>query len=330
MAEQPAPAVEMLWETSDPGDVLRTRFGFHDEVEAGRWVTTTLEARWGVRVDRCERIVMSGPNALAWLRTSSGRMLTKWSVAPERFAGLAALAQLTSWLDARGLPVSAPVPALDGRLQLQVGRVSVGVQREVEGGLLETSDDGMVRAAGAVLARLHAALAEFPDAGSLADLPSSPAPLRDRITRWLDACPGHVPPIAREALRRLVADASTDLPAPQIVHGDYRSANIICGLGGVAAVIDFETARLDHRIDELARSAVLLGTRFRDWAPFTKHVRATFLAGYQSEQGLTSAEASWWDPLVLWYSLTVTPAGPDPTGWGRAAMSQVDQPPQPV
>jgi len=41
----------------------------------------------------------------------------------------------------------------------------------------------------------------------------------------------------------------------------------------VAAVIDFEEARLDHRIDELARSAVLLGTRFHNWAP--SHPRST-------------------------------------------------------
>ena len=42
---------------------------------------------------------MSDSNALAWVSTSSGRLIAKWSIAPQRFVRLAALSRLTAWLD---------------------------------------------------------------------------------------------------------------------------------------------------------------------------------------------------------------------------------------
>lgn len=155
-------------------------------------------------------------------------------------------------------------------------------------------------------------------------LPTPPSnSLAEKINGWLDSCPDHVPAAAQDALRRLVADADPDPLPTQLVHGDYRSANILVAGPGIAAVIDFEEARFDHRIDELARSAVMLGTRFRDWGPVSPEVRTAFLDGYQSERRMTAVEATWWDALVLWYSLVLTPAGEDPTGWGQAALDQL-------
>lgn len=318
-----APGLEMLWEADAPGDALETRFGFGAGSAAGRWVATTLDEQWGVRVEACERIVISGHNALAWVRTSSGPMLAKWSVAPPRFPRLAALARLTTWVGQQGVPVSAPVEALDGRGQVEIDGVSLGLQRRIEGNLLDTGDVDQVRAAGAVLGRLHETLAAYPDVDQVPDLVAPSAPLAVTVTGWLDSCPAHVPQVARDALRRMVADASTEPLSTQLVHGDFRSANILCLGSEIAAVIDFEEARLDHAIVELARSAVMLGTRFRDWGPVSAEVRATFLGGYRSVRRLSGAEASWWDALVLWYSLLLVPAGDDPTGWGRAAVGQL-------
>lgn len=329
MAETEAPTVEMLWEPDDPRGAIETRFGFRDGAAAGRWVATTLDQRWGVRVDACERIVMSDRNALAWVTTPSGRMLAKWSVAPERFRRLAALARLTTWLDGQGLPVSAPVAALDGSLQVEVGDASLGLQRVVDGDLLDTTDPNQVRAAGATLARLHDGLAtyphlvEHPDADRVPELVAPPPPLAARVSGWLDSGPDHVPPTARAALRRLLAHLPPDPLPTQLVHGDFRSANVLCVGPRVAAVIDFEQASCDHRIVELARSAVLLGTRFRDWGPVSSQVRAGFLDGYQSERRLTSVEAGWWDVLVLLFSLVMVPIGEDPTGWGPAALNHI-------
>lgn len=74
--------VEMLWEAHDPPGVLKERFGFGDAVAAGHWVAATVHEHWGIRVDSCERIVISAGNALAWVTTPSGRLLAKWSVVP--------------------------------------------------------------------------------------------------------------------------------------------------------------------------------------------------------------------------------------------------------
>jgi homoserine kinase type II len=122
---------------------------------------------------------------------------------------------------------------------------------------------------------------------------------------------------------RLVADAPRGPLPTQLVHGDFQSANVLCAGSDVAAVIDFEEARPDSRVVELARSAVMLGTRFRDWGPVSAEVRAGFLDGYQSELQLTPAEVHWWDVLVHWYSLLLVPAGDDPTGWGSETLSQL-------
>ena len=323
MAESHAPVLEMLWEAQDPHDALDGRFGFSDGESAGRWVASMLDERWGVRIGSCERIVMSGGNALAWAGTPAGRLLAKWSVVPERFPRLAQTARLTSWLHGRGLPVSAPVPARDGRLQVEVDGVSMGLQREIMGDLLDTDDLRQVRAAGAVLARLQVALGAYPDAHRAPALAVACEPLAARVADWLDSRADHLPVAARDALRELVADAPPDRLAPQLVHFDFRSANVLCAGGDVAAVIDFEEARHDHPLVELARAAVLLGTRYHDWGPVPAEVRSEFLAGYRSIRPLTSAEADWLDILLLWQSLAMVPRGDDPTGWRQSALSQL-------
>ena len=323
MVESHAPALEMLWEAHDPYEALDGRFGFSDGESATRWVAAMLNEHWGVRIQSCDRIVMSDHNALAWVHTPSGRMLAKWSVVPRRFQQLSEMARLTRWLDDRGLPVSAPVPATDGRLQVEVDGVSMGLQHEIRGDLLDTADQRQVRAAGAVLAELHDALAAYPDNDRVAALERPSEPLTARITSWLDSGAEHLPATARDTLRRLVVGAPPNRLPMQLVHGDFRSANILYAGAEVAAILDFEEAGFDHRVVELARSAVMLGTRFRNWGPVSGEVRAEFLSGYQCARQLTPVEAGWWDALVLWHALALVPPGGDPTGWGPSALSHL-------
>ncbi|GAA4256257.1 hypothetical protein GCM10022255_068400 [Dactylosporangium darangshiense] len=256
----------------------------------------TLDERWGVRVDSCERIVMSGGNALAWVGTPSGRLLAKWSVVPGRFSRLAELARLTTWLDGRGLPVSAPVPARDGRLQAEVDGVSMGLQRVIEGDLLDTADPAQVRAAGAALARLQDALAAYPDAARPPALAVACEPLTQRVTSWLDARAEHLPAAARDVLRGLVTAAPPDRLPRQLVHFDFRSANILFADNEVTAILNFEEAQHDHRLVELARAAILLGTRYHNWGPVPAEVRTEFLAGYQGRTHLAAVPGSAHDP----------------------------------
>lgn len=323
MADSHTPVLEMLWEAHDPDEALDGRFGFSDGESAGRWVAAMLDEHWGVRIQSCNRIVMSDHNALGWVSTPSGRMLAKWSVVRERFQRLSEIARLTRWLDDYGLPVSAPVPAMDGRLQVEVDGVSMGLQHEIRGDLLDTADQRQVRVAGAVLARLHDALAAYPQNDRVAALACPSEPLTARITSWLDSGAEHVPTTARNTLRRLVVGAPPDRLPMQLVHGDFRSANVLCAGAEVAAILDFEEARFDHRVVELARSTVMLGTRYRNWGPVPAEVRAEFLSGYQSARQLTPAEAGWWDALVLWHALALVPPGDDPTGWGLSALSHL-------
>lgn len=311
--------LEMLWERADPAQVLRSRFGFTDVAAAEDWVIRTLDRWWNVHVVVCERIVMSDHNALAWVSTADGRMLLKWSIAPEGFERLAFAADLTTWLAERGLPVSAPVPTPDGRVQVEDDGVSMGLQRVIDGTLLDVREPAQVRAAGATLARFHDALRDSPDRERAAGVRPPPAPLLQQVEDWLDGATTNVPDRARVALRRLLTAApSDDLPV-QIVHGDYRAANVLCADADVVAVIDFEDLRRDHRIVELARSAVLLGTLFHDWGPVPEAVHRQLLDGYRSVSALTADELAWWDVLVLWNTMLFIPPGDDPTGWGAAA-----------
>jgi homoserine kinase type II len=313
--------IEMLWEQDDPDEVLRERFGFADAESVGHWVSSMVERHWGIRVGSPERVVMSGSNALAWVRSGDERLLVKWSVAPDRFARLAFAAELTASLGTLGSPVSAPVPTLAGEVQVTDDGVSMGLQRVIDGVHLDVEDTDQVRAAGATLARLHDTLREHPLRDSRHEVLSTPAPLTEQVSGWLASEPSTR---ARDVLRQILERVPADLPPVQIVQGDYRAANILCVGTAVVGVLDFEEVRLDHRIVELARSAVLLGTLFRNWGPVPESVRQEFLNGYQSVQALTDEELHWWPVLVLWYSLALVPPGDDPAGWGRAATEQLE------
>ncbi|MDY1005090.1 phosphotransferase [Curtobacterium sp. CFBP9011] len=316
--------IEMLWEQDDPDEVLRNRFGFADTTALGDWVTAAVERHWGVRVGPPERVVISDGNALAWIRSADQRLLLKWSVVPDRFPRLALAAELTARLGAQGLPVSAPVTTLAGGVQVADAGVSMGLQRVIEGAHLDVEDADQVRAAGATLARLHDALRSSPVSDLQHEVLSPPAPLTAQISGWLTAEPSTLSPQARDVFRQLLDRVPPDLPPVQIVHGDYRAANILCAGTAIVGVLDFEELRRDHRIVELARSAVMLGTLFRDWGPVDVSVREQFLDGYRAVHALTNEELGWWPVLVCWFSLALVPPGDDHNGWGPAATEQLE------
>ncbi|MCJ1715520.1 phosphotransferase [Curtobacterium sp. VKM Ac-2922] len=315
--------ITMLWETTDAALALRDRFGFATEDDAATWAIATVRTHWGVAATACSRIVMSDRNALAWLDTDDDPVLLKWCVESSRFPRLAAAADVVAWLGDRGLPVSAPVPALDGSVQVEVDGVSAGLQRVLVGELLDVDDPAAVRSVGRVVAELHDALVPYPAAGAVAAVRPTPAPLTSQVQQWLEGAPVHLPSDGLELLRTLLGALPAEPLPVQVVHGDVRSANVLCADGRVVGLVDFEDLRVDHRVVELARAAVLLGTRFHDWAPVGADVQAAFRQAYESVSPLSSVEAAWWDVLVLWTSLAFVPPGDDPTGWGAAAAEQV-------
>src|SRR5690348_12993051 len=130
----------MLWESVDPAAALTTRFGFTDAGHATTWLTNTLSETWALRVDRCDRFVMSATNLLAWLTADGKRMVAKCSIKAERFSRLADVAALATWLHAKGLPIAPPIAASDGRLRVELNGMSLGLCPVINGELLDVDD----------------------------------------------------------------------------------------------------------------------------------------------------------------------------------------------
>jgi homoserine kinase type II len=241
----------MLWESADPADALTKRFGFTDAVSAVGWMGDALWDTWAIAGDDCDRLVISAGNLLAWITTDDRRLIAKWSVRPWLFQRLADTATLTMWLQASGIPVAAPIPARDGRLRVELNNVSLGVYPVIDGDLLDVGDPAQVTEAGQMLATLHEALAAYP--------------------HRIDG--------GRSTRRR-----------EQLVHNDFRSANILHDGTSITAVLDFEEVTYRTRVADLAKATVLLGTRYHNWRPTSPLVQEAFVAAYGGQAPLTSAE----------------------------------------
>jgi aminoglycoside phosphotransferase (APT) family kinase protein len=97
----------------------------------------------------------------------------------------------------------------------------------------------IVRQAGAILARLHrlepAALPPLPNTSARQEL----AALRDSYKR-----DGQPRPVFELAFRWLAERTPPDPSPPVVVHGDFRTGNLIVGPDGLRAVLDWELACL--------------------------------------------------------------------------------------
>jgi homoserine kinase type II len=240
----------MLSESVDPAGALTERFGFADAASAVGWMGDALWDTWAIAVDDCDRVVISAGNLLAWITTDDRRLIAKWSIRPWLSQRPADTATLTMWLQARGIPVAAPIPARDGRLRVELNNVSLGVYPVIDGDLLDVGDPAQVTEAGQMLARLHEELAAYPH----------------RIDGGRSA--GH----------------------EQLVQNDFRSANILHDSMSITAVLDFEEARYRTRVADLAKASVLLGTRYHNWGATSQPVQEAFVAAYRDRAPLTNAE----------------------------------------
>jgi homoserine kinase type II len=268
--------VTMLWESTDPHEALTKRFGFRDAPEAAEWIAEVLAQHWDLDLTSCGRLVISDHNILAWIEADRRRLIMKWSALPRRFAHVRQAAGLVAWLDTTEIPVVAPIPAVDGELLVELGNPSEGRARTrlplpgsrfligllpvASGELLSVQDPTQVEAAGQMLATLHETLAGYPDR-------------------------------PRGRARRRGA---------QLVHNDFRSANLLHDGDGICAVLDFEEIEQDTRTADLGKAAVLLATQHRDWGPTSALVRAAFVDAYDphAQEPLTAAERRALDDAV--------------------------------
>jgi Ser/Thr protein kinase RdoA (MazF antagonist) len=310
----------MLWESVEPGAALQERFGFDSVAAVTDWVTAVLDARWGTTVRGCPRVVISGDNAIVWVGTDQGGVVVKWSRARERFPSLAASTHLLRALAQGGIPVAAPIATVDGMDRVVLdgpsGALSVTVLPELTGDWLDVQDSAAVRSAGACLAQVHQVLG----AGSH-DVPGVPVRagrLAQRIETWLASGDRGLAPEGSRRLESLLSQVPDLDDEPQLVHNDFRAANILTRGSTVVGVLDFDDVVVDHRVDDLAKACVYLGTRFRQWRPTPATVRRELREGYESVRRLSPAEQRWFEVLVLWQGLLAIPGEDDPAGWAAA------------
>ena len=319
------PGLSMLWETADPHEALRHRFGWAGLDQATEWISTTPARTWGVTVHDCHRLVISGHNAIAWVHSDRGSLVIKWSRAVPHFDGLAASTRLLSRLGDRGLPVAAPLRTAGGADRVVLdgpgGPLSVAVLPELQGEWLDVGDELSVRAAGACLAEVHLALEGYTDARLWR--PAEAEPPDRRVRRWLA---NGDPDLSPEATARL-AELTAGLPPldgrAQPVHNDFRAANILMRDGRVVGVLDFDEVAWDHPVSDLAKAGVYLGTLFRNWRPTPDAVRRELRTGYTSVRPLTPLESRWLEALTLWQAIVAVPHSHDPGGWAGALSTMV-------
>ncbi|MFC4242726.1 phosphotransferase enzyme family protein [Gryllotalpicola reticulitermitis] len=388
--------LSMLWESAAPVEALADRFGFDGIDEAAAWCVETLSASWGIQVREVGRVVISDHNAILWAATDHGDVVVKWSRALDQFHRLDASTRLLGLLAERGFPVARPLLSASGSARVvtdgPVGKLSLAVLPELAGEWLNVGDEAAVRAAGAVLAELHAALATIrPDAA----LANEPVDWRSRIAGWLDdesgvgdgvgtsgtasrgtasrgagsrgagsrgagsggvgsggvgaggvgaggtagrgvsspCAGGHVAGgespegnavsdsrdgVAHEAARRL-AQALSAAPrlddAVQLVHNDFRAANILTRGSRIVGVLDFDDVVVTHRVYDLAKASLYLGTLFTDWGPTAPDIRRAFREGYEAVRPLSDAERGWLEILTLWLGLRAAQSQPEPARW---------------
>lgn len=306
----------MLWESSDPNTVLAQRFHFATTEEATRWLIEKINRTYGLTVISVDRIVMSSYNLIAWLTTTHGPLLVKGCVFTKAHQRLRQAGELVVWLEQMQLPVAAPLVATIGTVQVLCDHLSLSLQRVIPGELLDPTQPVQAERAGVVLAQLHQALATYPYATALAT-PTPVDSLPAQITQWIQQKKTTLTDAMFTAhlarLQEQVSQLATPPLATQLVHGDYRAANVLWRESNIAAVLDFEEVRWGYRVNDLAWAAVHLGTRYHDWGPLGLDVQQSFLHSYRAVHPLHAAEETWLPALLAWHSLTLTiPAGDHP------------------
>jgi homoserine kinase type II len=302
------PQPTMLWESTDPLVALTKRFRFASSEDAIQWLIDTMMYTYGIEVKAVDRLVISSYNLLAWLTTATGPLIAKCTALVTAQERLAQVAELLHWLQQARIPVSAPIRAQTGEFQMLVGHLSVGVQRLIPGTLLDPAYPEQARSAGVILAQIHHAFATYPHATDFVS--AVPVPfLTKLITDWaakkLDRQADPARAAAIEALLQQVKTLDDTALTTQLVHGDYRAANILWDEDRISAVLDFEELRWGYRVNDLAWAAVHLGTRYHNWGPVAAATQEAFLNSYQSIHPLTATEEYWLPVLLTWHSINL-------------------------
>ena len=152
--------------------------------------------------------------------------------------------------------------------------------------------EALGHALGAELARIHAIRPPRPDLGFLP--PPSHPPLAARLARlraYLDDLP-HPQPALEWALRWLTCHAP-EPHGPVLIHGDYRTGNIMIDSGRISGVLDWEFAAWGDPMEDIGWFCARcwrFGADAREAGGLAS--RVAFLRGYESVAGWAVAEAA--------------------------------------
>jgi Ser/Thr protein kinase RdoA (MazF antagonist) len=197
---------------------------------------------------------------------------------------------------AQAIPaVVAPVPTLDGSTAFRWGRRPVAVFPFIDGVHLNREDAPQRRAAAHLLARLHATLRAWP-----AHRPRPPHGPGAPATWPRVPDPAPVEDPALDAWHAEWARARAPLLPVGPVHGDFYRRNLLCRDGRIVGVIDWDDARPDVQLREVAWAAWEFGKVGGDRLDVG---RATaFLQAYAEAGGDLPADADHAViPLIRWH-----------------------------
>lgn len=189
-------------------------------------------------------------------------------------------------LAGRGIPCPRPLAGPDGRLWRPLAGKPAALLTCLPGVCLESPTVGQCAALGGMLARLHAAAADFPVP------PPNPcgAAWRERTGREL------APALPADERGRLLAELEfqsaqdwTGLPRG-VIHADlFRDNALWDGKGRLSGVLDFYFAGEDCLLFDLAVVA-------NDWCPDEARLQA-LVAGYAALRPLSAAENAAWPAM---------------------------------
>lgn len=224
-------------------------------------------------------------NSNYFVTTASGRYVLTLFEHIEH-AALDFYLALMDRLAARGIPCPQPLTDAAGRRWRPLLGKPAALLSCLPGGLLEQPSVEQCRALGAMLARLHAAAADFP-----APLPN-PCGAAWCRTVGASLLPGVLPEERELLADELAFQATQDYSALPcgIIHADLFRDNVLWTADGrLSGILDFYFAGADVLLLDLAVVA-------NDWC-FTDATLAGLLAGYAAERPLTVAETAAWPAL---------------------------------
>lgn len=194
---------------------------------------------------------------------------------------------LQDHLARQGLPVPRPLPDAAGRYRRELAGKPAALLSRLPGANVDTPDAGHCRAVGDLLARLHLAARDFPDA-----LPNPCG------AAWRQATGKALLPLLTPTEQALLRDelafqtAQDGSALPQgIIHADLFRDNILWdtgpdGCGRLSGVLDFYFAGVDAWLFDLAVAA-------NDWCADADNLGA-LLTGYTARRPLVEAERTAW------------------------------------